>query len=316
MRLVVVSDGRRGIENQALGLAEAVAELAPEPCDIFTAQLNARPSFAALPPSLQLLAKRDYGLPDADVLIGCGRQAVAPLIQARRSQPRAFTVFVQDPRVEPSRFDLVVAPEHDGLSGAFVETMVGSPNRVTRERLVTETLAHRERLAALPNPRAMIAVGGPSKTHRLDAASLQAHLAAAQDLSARGYSLLVTTSRRTPAEAQKAWADLAARLPNTWLHTPDSPGDNPYFAFLGGAELILVTEDSTNMLTEAAATGKPLLRLPMAGSLGKFRTLYETLEARCGARRWSGPDALPEPYEPLRETQRVAARVLERMRAG
>ncbi|MGB6319199.1 MAG: ELM1/GtrOC1 family putative glycosyltransferase, partial [Litorimonas sp.] len=151
MRLVVVSDGRRGIENQALGLAEAVADLVPGEstgsCEILTARLNPRPSFAALPPSLQLIARRDYGLPEADLVIGCGRQAVAALIALKRMRSSAFTVFVQDPRVEPSRFDLVVAPEHDGLNGPFVETMTGSPNRVTRERIVTETLRHAARLA-------------------------------------------------------------------------------------------------------------------------------------------------------------------------
>ncbi|MGB3456136.1 MAG: ELM1/GtrOC1 family putative glycosyltransferase, partial [Litorimonas sp.] len=74
-----------------------------------------------------------------------------------------------------------------------------------------------------------------------------------------------------------------------------------------------VTEDSTNMLTEAAATGKPLLRLPMAGTPGKFQALYDKLETLCGVRRWSGIDALPAAYAPLRETQRIAARVVARM---
>ncbi|MEM7728982.1 MAG: mitochondrial fission ELM1 family protein [Pseudomonadota bacterium] len=312
MRIGVVSDGRRGIENQALGLAEAVAAQYGTPCEIATHRLSHGAAFAALPPSLQLLGRRSFALPDAELLIGCGRQAVAPLLSARRAGASAFTVFVQDPRVEPSRFDLVVAPEHDGLSGPFVETMIGSPNRVTRDRLIGETLAHADRLAPLPMPRAMIAVGGDSRTHRMDGASVQAHLDAVATLSDRGYSLLVTTSRRTPDAVVGQWKALAEATPHVWLDTPERSGANPYFAFLGGADLILVTEDSTNMLTEACATGKPTSRLPMGGNPGKFVKLYTALEARCGVRRWS-PDAAPQKYQTLRETDRVARAVLDRM---
>jgi len=51
-----------------------------------------------------------------------------------------MTIYVQDPRMDPSAFDLVIAPEHDGLSGANVETMIGSPNRVSKEKIIGETL--------------------------------------------------------------------------------------------------------------------------------------------------------------------------------
>ena len=75
MKLFVVSDGRRGIENQALGLAEAVARQSGRACDIAVHTVSHRPGFAALPPSLQLTVRRDFGLPEADLVIGCGRQA-------------------------------------------------------------------------------------------------------------------------------------------------------------------------------------------------------------------------------------------------
>lgn len=312
MKILVVSDGRRGIENQALGLAEAVSRLGQTDSEIERHVIAHRPSFAALPPSLQMSMRRDFGLPDADLVIGCGRQAIAPLMSLRRSGHAAFTVFVQDPRTEPSRFDLVVAPEHDGLSGPFVENMIGAPNRVTRDAIISDTLSFAARLAALPMPRALIAIGGPSKTHSLNDAMVQSHLDAATTLIQKNYSLLITTSRRTPDTVRAAWTDLAERSNNVWLHTPDDVQDNPYFAFLGGADIILVTEDSTNMLTESCSTGKPVYRLPMAGKPGKFETLYDTLSARCHVRAWDGT-ITQRPYPALAETERVAKRILDRL---
>lgn len=315
MKILAVSDGRRGIENQALGLAEAVARQADGACDIQVHIVAHRPSFAALPPSLQLMTRRQFDLPDADLVIGCGRQAIAPLLALRRSNRDAFTVYVQDPRTDPSRFDLVVAPAHDGLTGPRVETMMGSPNRITRDAIIGGTLAHAARLGTLPMPRAMIAIGGPSQAHEMRAPTLRTHVEAGLALLDKGYSLLITTSRRTPETALTAWQDFAAGHDNIWLHTPDSDGDNPYFAFLGGADIILVTEDSTNMLTEACATGKPVYRLPMDGKAGKFAQLYDALEARCHVRRWDSGQNDPQPYPALDETSRVAQQILTRMGA-
>lgn len=312
LRILVVSDGRRGIENQALGLAEAVDRLAEQAASIATHIIRHKPSFAALPPGLQLSVKRDFGLPEADLVIGCGRQAIAPLLSLRRRGARALSVFVQDPRLDPSRFDLVIAPEHDGLEGPFVETMIGSPNRVTRDRIISGTLAATARLKPLPMPRAMLSIGGPSRRHQLSEDVAATHLSIAQDLRDRGYNLLVTTSRRTPDAILQQWQSFAEGQPDIWLHWPDSPADNPYFAFLGAADILLVSEESTNMLTEACATGKPVYRLPMAGEPGKFSRLYEALEKRCHVRRWDGSlDSAG--YEPLNETERMARILLDRL---
>ncbi len=314
MRILAVSDGRRGIDNQVLGLAEAVARLTAG-AEITHHIIAHTTTFAALPPSLQLAAKRDFGLPEADIVIGCGRQAIAPLIALQRRGSSAFTAYIQDPRMDASRFDLVIAPEHDGLSGPFVETMIGAPNRITEERIITGTLSEAERLSRLPMPRAAFLIGGNSRTHKMTEANIGDHLSAAKDLRAKGYSLLITTSRRTPVAALNAWKSFDEGADDIWLHTPETDAANPYFAFLGGADLLLITEDSTNMLTEGCSTGKPVIRLPMEGKAGKFATLYEALETRCNVARWNG--TVPtKTYPKLDETARVARCLLDRFEAS
>jgi mitochondrial fission protein ELM1 len=303
---LVISDGRRGIENQALGLAEAARDL--HPLDITRQKIENGAAFKAASPTLQFTMKSkpsDYGITDAppQIAIGCGRQAIAPLLALKKHHPDTFTVYVQDPRIDTDRFDLVVAPEHDSLSGPNVEVMIGSPNRVTKAEIAGQALTFKKQLKALPMPRAAMLIGGMSKTHKLGKAEHKAHMAAANDLLAKGYSLLLTTSRRTPDWAVKDYKSLSKNNESVWGYFGQGP--NPYFAFLGGAEIILATEDSTNMLTEAAATGKTVFTLPMQGTPGKFKQLYQRLYERCHIRPFDG-NLESQPYEPLRETQRVA----------
>ena len=130
--------------------------------------------------------------------IGCGRQAIAPLLALKKHHPETFTIYVQDPRMDTDRFDLVIAPEHDNLTGRNIETMIGSPNRLTETELVGQMLSFSDELAALAMPRAAMLIGGTSKTHKLGKTEHAAHIKAAQDLIKTGYSLLITTSRRTP----------------------------------------------------------------------------------------------------------------------
>ena len=306
LRCLVLSDGRRGIENQALGLAESCAAL--RPLTLQTYHIAHGKALAALLPKAQLrLAK--FNLPECDIAIGCGRQAIAPLLHLKRNCPDVMTVYVQDPRLASSAFDLVIAPQHDSVTGPTVETMIGSPNRVTDTKIIGETLSFADGLLKLPMPRAAVLIGGTSKTHTLDKASHQAHLTAAQSLVDAGQSLLITTSRRTPDFAVLDWKRFTSDNDNVWLHEGEGP--NPYFAFLGGADMILVTEDSTNMLTESCATGKPVYRLPMSGQAGKFQTLYGALEKRCGVTLYDGQTSGAN-YPPLEETARIAKAVWTR----
>jgi len=300
---LVISDGRRGIENQALGLAEHCAAL--RPLKIQTHHIRHGKMLSAMPPKAQLkLAKFD--LPECDMAIGCGRQAIAPLLYLKRSRPEVMTVYIQDPHMDPSAFDLVIAPEHDAVRGENVVTMIGAPNRITAAKLSEATRDFAAELSKFPATRAALLIGGTSKTHQLDLISHEAHMAAAQSLLSQGHSLLITTSRRTPEFAVLAWTRFASAYETVWYHGVEDP--NPYFAFLGSADIILVTEDSTNMLTEACAAGAPVYRLPMAGHPGKFQNLYDSLETRCGVVPY-GSERAGQTYSPLDETRRAAEQV-------
>ncbi|MEW5685416.1 MAG: mitochondrial fission ELM1 family protein [Pseudomonadota bacterium] len=311
LRIWAVSDGRAGIEAQVLGLAEAVARLRPALITrkrIGWAHGLGRLPWRLIPPTLR--TGDPIAAPWPDIWIAAGR-ATLPLStrMLKWSEGHTFVVQTQDPRAPLDRFDLVVPPEHDGLTGANVAPILGAPNRVTPETLALELAKFAPRLADLPHPRVAVIVGGKSKAHRLPAQHARALAARiARTVELAGGSLLLSYTRRTPAPAREAMTAELARLPGIiW----DGEGDNPYFAFLAAADAILVTEDSTNLATDAAATGKPLFVLPMVGESAKLGRFHAELARRGIARPFS--DSLDgKAYPPLAETDRAARELLRR----
>ncbi|HEX7799646.1 MAG TPA: ELM1/GtrOC1 family putative glycosyltransferase, partial [Asticcacaulis sp.] len=122
--LWAVSDGRAGIENQALGLAEAVARLTP--AEIVVKRLRYRAPWDRLPTALKLwpdaMLRQDsdrIAAPWPDIWIGCGRASLPHGLRMReRSGGKTFVVQLQDPKTDLAPYDLVIAPEHDHLRGA------------------------------------------------------------------------------------------------------------------------------------------------------------------------------------------------------
>jgi mitochondrial fission protein ELM1 len=314
LRIWVVSDGRAGIENQGLGLAEAIAR--QRPIDLSIKRIGWRGVFGRLPwwmtpAPLRLLAD-GHGItpPWPDIWIAVGRATLPLSLRMRRwSKGQTLVVQLQDPRAPPAAFDLVIPPKHDRMRGDNVFPILGSPHRVTPERLAADHRRFAAQISPLPHPRVAVLIGGKSKAfdispERAAALAHEIELPVSQD----GGSVMVTFSRRTPEAAK---AILAARL----RHLPgivwDGSGDNPYFAFLAAADYILVTEESTNMTTEAASTGKPVFILKMEGESLKFRLFHEELE-RLGAARPFGGAFHSWTYPPLVETDRAASEVLRR----
>jgi mitochondrial fission protein ELM1 len=323
-RCWVVTDGRRGIENQALGLAEAIARLTP-----LAIERKLTPQGLKLrKPKLEDLEPEGGAgeAPDGaavgsgqskapDLWVSCGR---ASLPYAERAHewlgPDVFVVQLQDPRRPLAVFDLVVPPLHDRLEGPNVFPVIGSPNRVSPDRLAAGLRIFAAADKTPPRPRAAVLIGGDSKRHRLSPRVLASVMHALERARAAGWSLLMTTSRRTPKAAVQAIKDRFGDDQGTWLWTGEADGPNPYDAFLAAADVVLVTKDSTNMITEAASAGKPVLLLPMDGVDGKYAILYASLARRGNAKLFAG-DLTPWPVEPLLETDRAAAEVLRRMTA-
>jgi hypothetical protein len=308
-----LTDGRAGIENQALGLAEAIGRRAP--VRLTTKRVRLRTPWAWLPPGFVPAPRQALSIgsdaiepPWPDILIGCGRTSIPFSIGVRHwSGGRTFVAQLQDPRVNPREFDVVIPPIHDGLEGANVLPTVGACHRVTPEKLDQALLEYPTPLEDLPGPRFAVLIGGKSKRQDISAARARAianSLAAVQHET--GGTLMATLSRRTGNAARLAFRTYLAPHCAVFF---EGEGVNPFFAMLGSADHIFVTADSVNMATEAAATGKPIHVLAVDGGGGKLTRFHQSLVRRGCARPFSGRlEAWT--YPPLLETDRAAAAVL------
>ncbi|MEZ5962159.1 MAG: mitochondrial fission ELM1 family protein [Hyphomonadaceae bacterium] len=310
----IVTDGRAGIEAQALGLAEAIARRAP--ISLTTKRVRLRTPYSWLPAGFVPAPKNALTIgsdpiqpPWPDIFIGCGRASVPFAMGMREwTNGKTFVVQLQDPRVNPREFDVVIPPMHDGLEGQNVLPIVGACNRITAERMDRAVSEYKPaNLEDLPAPRFAILIGGKSKRQDISPARARAisdSLAAVQ--RATGGTLMATLSRRTGRAARMQF--------RTWLapHCAvfyEDEGANPYPAILGVADHIFVTADSVNMATEAAATGKPVHILAVDGQLGKLARFHQSLARRGCARPYNGKLETWS-YPPLLETDRAAAAVL------
>lgn len=283
----ILHDGKAGMRSQALGLAEATGfQIVEKPLDISWPWSGLPPQLWPL--SLHAVSRGRLQLrpPWPDLVIGCGRNTVIPALAIRRAGGcRTVLAQVQDPRLRRSQFDLLIVPEHDRLRGPRVIVSRGAMHRVTPARLETERRRF-PALAAMPRPILTVLLGGSNKAYRLDLPRL-AEIAdqIGRVLRELGGSALVTPSRRTGGQERRLIQDrLAGLQAEVW----DGTGDNPYFVYLALADAFLVTADSVSMISEAAATGRPVHILDLDGGNAKFARFHRLMEQAGITRRFTG----------------------------
>lgn len=249
-------------------------------------------------------------LPDGRVVIlGAGR-AAAPLVAALKARrPDAVAVQLLDPEGGHARFDVIAAPGHDRLTGARVVASLGSVGRVTIAVARRAGASQSARFAHLPHPRVAVLVGGRSRDFRWGPQDAPRLVAACRRLVAEGFGLMVTPSARTPPPLTEALRDA---LPERAAWVWDGTGPNPYPAILGLARAALVTEDSVNMISEAASTGLPVHLFALSGRTPPMAAFQTALTAHGAARPFSGRIEAWD-YAPLAEADRIAAHVLARI---
>jgi len=321
-----ISDGRAGVDNQARGLAQAVAEITP--LEILSKKIVVREPWRSLPPWLWGNALEKLGVesdlfaaPWPDLIIATGRLSVPVSLEIKKRHAGSFIVQTQNPKFAHGIFDLIIPPIHDGLAGENVFPILGAPNLITAKFLDDETKKLEGQFPDLKRPVVSVIIGGPNKAFEMS--EDWAAQFAKDTLSAVGdCDLMVTFSRRTPASIVKFFED-AFRAKALLIFDPMNPDssteevDNPYPGLLGIADIIIVTCDSVNMITEAATAGRSIYIADLPEKENsrkvKFQQLHDAVE-NCGAsKKWRG-EIETWTYMPLRETARAAEEIVRRLR--
>lgn len=282
-----------GLLNQGLGLAEA-AGLAAAPVLVRARRFRA-PALAGPVPAGPVIA-----------VGGAGARAAVRL-------PNRPRIQVQHPRLESRRFDLIVANQHDELTGPNVMVVRTAMHRMTPARLAAAAAAWGPVFGHLPRPLVAVLVGGSNGRFRLGAregAALGEQLTAM--MRRDGVGVALTPSRRTGAAALAA---LRGALPPAGAWVWDGSGENPYAGLLACADAIVATIDSISMVSEACATAAPVLLAGLPGRSRRIGLFLEGLRAAGRVRDFAGRFAA-WPCAPLDDTPAAGAAVRRLLAQG
>jgi hypothetical protein len=296
----IVTEGLIGLQNQAIGLAQALG-------------ISYILKEVKKPQGLWDLwaPGRHFSPPWPDLLISCGRHSVPASVAIRRaSENKTLTVHIQDPLIGPKHFDLVIVPEHDQLRGNNVFVTQGAIHHINAEKLIKAAGHFRSLLGSLPYPLISVLVGGKNRHQSFSSAC--AHDFSNKILMAAtntGGGLAISFSRRTGEDNEDI---LRKKLAGVHAYIWNGQGENPYLGLLALADVIVVTSDSISMISEACSTGKPvyIYQLPHAGK--RHRQFCESLMKRGIARPFLGV-AESWQYTALDETRKAADFVSERL---
>ena len=285
----VMSDGTLGMMSQSFGLASALGLEASDIRAVPTPWLRMFPAHAAIPGwQLTLGRKPDWlkaGL-FPELLITCGTRMAGLSIGIRRlTRRQTKTIHIQDPRVSPHHFDMLIVAAHDRLAEQagsqgyeHVLVSIGSLNRLTHDAIAKEASNLQAHLSRLHAPVYAVMIGGHNKRYKAGPelyAALGKQIAALANRT--GASLALIPSRRTPAHHLKHLTTALSGLSYTlW----DGQDPNPYPGILGRADAIIVTSDSVNMTSEVALTGKPLLIATLQKEEGRIAAFHSRMNER------------------------------------
>jgi len=299
---ILLTEGMHGMISQVEGLAKALD------IDFTHHKVELNHLWKFIPPNLSpvsqnVFKKIDHD--DFDVIISCGRKSVIPSIHLKNTaNKKVFNIHIQDPKVDLNNFDFIVAPEHDAIQGQNVISTKGAIHYLT-ENEISENKDYLNSFIKKDDRKIWtLILGGPTKYYDYSTKNMK-HIFTSlyKLLKKHDFQLVVVPSMRTPI--------------NTIHYAREFFGDNhtiimdvdkkAYLSALALSENIIVTCDSSSMISEAALTGKPIYIasiLPRKNDkrFQSFRNLFRELNIT----RNLGEEVENWTYEKLDETNRVA----------
>ncbi|GBR07080.1 hypothetical protein AA21952_2231 [Acetobacter oeni LMG 21952] len=295
-----------GMRSQAFGLAGYLS-LPARFCPVRAGGLSERMPFPFRPDPLRTVAGVN-GSEEHDLFLTvAGKGGRAGRALHRREQT---VVQIQNPRVNPAYFDLVIANDHDEIDGPNVLLSRTALHGMTPARLRAARAAWAEQLRVPGRPLLAALVGGANgrfRFGRTEAEDLARHLIqAALRLDAK---LFVTTSRRTGEDATSILRDAVTAVGGRiWT----GGTDNPYAGLIACSDFLVVTTDSVSMISEAVAGRAPVYVYRLPGKSRRIGLFLKTLEAAGRIRMFEGePEAWP--VMPLDDTPLMAREVCRRL---
>ena len=308
LKALLLTQGMHGMISQVEGLAKAL-------------RLNFRHETVQLkkfwnffPPNLTPVHDGILGkkfICDAKVIISCGRKSVVPSILLKKKfKKEIFNIHIQDPKVNLKNFDCIICPEHDDLNGDNVVKTKGAIHYLTNNEIQKNI----NYLQPNQGDKKVVTfiLGGPNKYYSFSEKQMDRMFAKIKNMFVSSkYKLVVIPSYRTPENILK----LAFNYFNQDHLVIKERDKKAYLSSLGLADTIIVTCDSTSMISEAAITGKPVYVAQMSHkkSIHRFEKFYKLFKD-LGIIRDLEDKIEHWTYSGLDEVNRAASIVKEKMK--
>ena len=299
---LLLTEGMHGMISQVEGLAKALD------LDFIHEKIELNSFWKLFPPKLTPVSSNVYKKiisSDFDVIISCGRKSVIPSIHLKKnSNKKVINIHIQNPKVNFKNFDFIVAPEHDGITGENVINTKGAIHYLTKEEILTNKNYLDSFIKKDQRKIITLIIGGPTKYYDYSDENIEKIFTNLKTLvEKKEYQLVIIPSMRTPKSIiEKAKLFFGER--HTVIESVDKKA---YLSALAISEYIVVTCDSSSMISEAALTGKPIYIANIEpkkndNRFQKFRNLFKELNIT----RNLGEDLENWNYQKLDETNRVA----------
>ena len=299
---ILLTQGMHGMISQVEGLAKALE------IDFTHHTVELNNFWKLIPPKVTPISQSVYKKIDHenfDVIISCGRKSVIPSIHLKNnSNKKVFNIHIQDPKVDLKHFDFIVAPEHDSIKGQNVISTKGAIHYLTENEInenkdyLNSFIKKDERIIWT------LIMGGPTKYYDYSTKNIKEIFTTLSKLSKKhNFQLVIIPSMRTPTNIIQYTNDYFGG-DHTVIMDVDKKA---YLSALAIAQNIIVTCDSSSMISEAALTGKPIYIasiLPKKNDkrFQRFRNLFRELNIT----RNLGEEVENWNYQKLDETNRVA----------
>ena len=273
---LLLTEGMHGMISQVEGLAKALD------IDFTHHKVELNSFWKLIPPKLTPVSNFTFNSIDStdfDIIISCGRKSVIPSIYLKKnSKKKVYNIHIQDPKVDLKNFDFIVAPEHDGLTGENVILSKGSVHYFTNEEIINNHDYLSSRLNKQKEYLTLI-LGGPNKYYDYNDQNLTKVFDRIKNiLEKNNLQAIIIPSMRTPKKTIELSNNYFGK-DNLVINDIDKKA---YLSGLSLAKYIVVTCDSTSMISEAALTGKPIYIAEIPAKINdyrfrRFRELFSNL---------------------------------------
>ena len=306
---LLLTEGMHGMISQVEGLAKALD------LDYFHEKVELNSFWNFIPPNFtpinQYIFKNKIDK-EFDIIISCGRKSVVPSIFLKKnSNKKIINIHIQNPKVSLKNFDFVVSPEHDNLQGSNVITSKGAIHYLTLKEII-DSKNYLENKINKDKDIITLILGGPTRYYDYSNENIiNIFSKINKHLIEKNLQLIVIPSNRTPNEVITFAKEYFSKN-RLILEIVDKKA---YLSSLALSKYIVVTCDSSSMISEAALTGKPIYVAMMPTKKNdkrfkKFRSLFESLNII----KELGDELITWNYKSLDETTRIALEIKDKLK--